>query len=306
MRAVFGERFPILTMPGNHDYYVGGKGFYDVIDDLGVQQASYLCLRGSRFQILAIDTGLLDNFVLTGLENRLFDSDDPDVKAAFRKTIAFLPEDQFQWARYQLEVGKTLGLKTIVMSHHQLFSRTEDVKHPNGKLSESSTVPDRARLTYYTEEFSTSASELPGNLSNDAFYPVNTRLLKQFPPSVLEGVAAWYWGHEHSSVIYEPYAGLKRGRCMGNSAIPFPIDFDPYAPNMKLVGEPWGGLPQVLSGSKIGKGAAFWNLGFLTLEFRDAWGASAEAKYFQMQDSYNPPNPPVWSTAAEYFTEQID
>ena len=31
---------------------------------------------------------------------------------------------------------------------------------------------------------------------------------------------AWFWGHEHSMQLFEPYAGLKRGRLIGNGSTP--------------------------------------------------------------------------------------
>jgi hypothetical protein len=34
-------------------------------------------------------------------------------------------------------------------------------------------------------------------------------------------ITAWYWGHEHECVIYEPHAQWKLlGRCLGNGGIP--------------------------------------------------------------------------------------
>eukprot|EP00932_Pfiesteria_piscicida_P006713 SRR837773.16668.p2 GENE.SRR837773.16668~~SRR837773.16668.p2 ORF type:complete len:161 (+),score=50.04 SRR837773.16668:133-615(+) len=133
-------------------------------------------------------------------------------------------------------IGKKLGLKTIMMSHHQLFSAASSVGRPNAVVKELSTLPDRLGVTYYTNEFATAARELPGALPPDAQYAINTRLWRQFPPQALEGVAAWFWGHEHASVAFEPYAGLRRGRCAGNGAVPVPKDYDAYQQNPKLDG----------------------------------------------------------------------
>jgi hypothetical protein len=43
----------------------------------------------------------------------------------------------------QLEEGRRLGLKTIFMSHHQWFSRTESLGTANDRISEALTEPDR-------------------------------------------------------------------------------------------------------------------------------------------------------------------
>ena len=55
----------------------------------------------------------------------------------------------------------------------------------------------------------------------------NARLLKQVQPW-LEDVTLWLWGHEHSQSIFEPFAGLKRGRCLGAGAIPTLPAEQPY------------------------------------------------------------------------------
>src|SRR5216683_2505708 len=59
-------RPPVFTIPGNHDYYSGGVGFYDSIEQLNAhdqrQQASYFCLRtADDWQFLGIDTGRYDH-----------------------------------------------------------------------------------------------------------------------------------------------------------------------------------------------------------------------------------------------------
>jgi len=41
LQAVFGKDMTLLQVPGNHDYYSGGAGFFKIIDELGFQQASF-------------------------------------------------------------------------------------------------------------------------------------------------------------------------------------------------------------------------------------------------------------------------
>lgn len=295
IRAVFGEKMPVLMVPGNHDYYDSGAGFFKIMDEIGQQQASYFCLRNKHWQILALDTGLLDNWNLDALLAGVTGASPEDV-------MTFLPDDQAQWAQHQLMVAKEDGLKTIMMSHHQLFSRSFHMGLANNWADEASTFPDRLAGTYFTNYFETKSEQLPGNLPNTSRPTVNTRLLGQFPNDMLKDVSAWFWGHEHASVIFEPYAGLKRGRCVGNSAIAEAWGtFDQYGPS-DGDGTPWGGIPEVIPGSKTGHGDVFWNLGFVTIELD---GKDATAEYFEMSDSWKPPMPPKWGFAKKYFSEEF-
>jgi len=74
--------------------------------------------------------------------------------------------------------------KTILLSHHQLFSAFGAVGQLDGRA-----------------------------------YAYNPYLYKDFR-TVLDQLAWWFWGHEHNLALYEPYMGLKRGRCVGCSAVP--------------------------------------------------------------------------------------
>jgi predicted phosphodiesterase len=93
------------TLAGNHDMFGGGRPYYNLIDRLG-QPASYFCLRNDNWQIIALDTGFHDA--------------KPD-----GKTPTFLEDTEVQWLRDKI---KTRGnRRTILLSHHQLFSAFEDI-----------------------------------------------------------------------------------------------------------------------------------------------------------------------------------
>ena len=149
---------------------------WQVIDELKQQNSSFFALRGDSWQILGLDTAIMDNFNLA---------------FAFKgkNAMPFLPDDQIEWALRQIEVststapctvrtpprlifmsgsfyhhgslyrtwllwtsllwvavyksplcmwqyGKQNGLKTVVMSHHQFFSRTESLGVPNAAAFE--------------------------------------------------------------------------------------------------------------------------------------------------------------------------
>ena len=107
------QRPPFFAIPGNHEYYSGGAGFYEMIGQLnsGIagarQQASYFCLRTQpdQWQFLAMDTGYNDH--IPGLP-----------------VGPGLQPSEITWHRDKLE--KFAG-STILLSHHQLFSANSEI-----------------------------------------------------------------------------------------------------------------------------------------------------------------------------------
>jgi hypothetical protein len=180
---VFGRAarpLPIFTMTGNHDMYAGGQGYYWLIDQLNqpplappgqAQMTSFFALRSSGWQLLAMDTGLHDCDVF-------------DVATS----ETFLESAELAWHSHWIDNAG--GRRTILLSHHQLFSA----------FSAIGTKDDRS---------------------------LNTTLLAQLG-SRLGKVDAWFWGHEHNLEIYGPYQGLQRGRCIGCAAIPVYVSENPY------------------------------------------------------------------------------
>lgn len=116
-------RVPVFLVPGNHEYYARGEGFYPMIDEInsGIagaqQQASYFCLRSEdgRWQFLGMDTGVQDNNPIT-----------PFGPTYVEKGL--LPSE-LTW-----HADKISGFagNTILLSHHQLFSANNAI---NGSLS---------------------------------------------------------------------------------------------------------------------------------------------------------------------------
>lgn len=137
----------LFTLTGNHDMYSGGLPYYDLLDEIG-QPASYFCLRNADWQLLAMDTGLHDHdpFGVTNAET-------------------FLEETEVAWLADK--AANAGGRKTILLSHHQLFSAYESI--------------DKG--------------------------PVNQKLFGQLSPQVLPGATAWFWGHEHNLTVYQRYLG---------------------------------------------------------------------------------------------------
>jgi predicted phosphodiesterase len=94
-----------FTLVGNHDMYAGGQPYYTTIDMLG-QPASYFCLRNKNWQFIAMDTGLHDH--------------NPTAMS-----VTFLEDTEVAWIKDKIQTAD--GRKTVLLSHHQLFTTFEDI-----------------------------------------------------------------------------------------------------------------------------------------------------------------------------------
>jgi hypothetical protein len=205
---------PVFTLSGNHDMYCGGVGYYDLIQKLNqppnVQPASFFCLRSAdeKWQTLALDTGLHDYSPLS-----------------VEDAVTYLEDDELEWHCARL---REFPGRTILLSHHQLFSAFSPIGKPkDGQRSAS-----------------------------------NPHLLKAFNELARAGkIVAWFWGHEHALTIYKPFAGLERGRCIGHGAVPVSIRDDIYLPLPDLVEQ-----PTIEPGTKLGSRGAVYAHGYALLE----------------------------------------
>jgi hypothetical protein len=148
---------PTFSLCGNHDMYCGGEPYYRLLTRLG-QPASCFCLRNASWQLVAVDTGH-NSGILPADETWLEDA-------------------EVQWLRGR--VAGAGGRKTVLLSHHQLFSAYETIGTQGDGL--------------------------------------NHRLYEQVAP-VLGGVARWFWGHEHDLTVYKEHRGVT-ARCIGHGAVP--------------------------------------------------------------------------------------
>jgi hypothetical protein len=206
----------VYTLSGNHDVYSGGAGYYWLIDQLK-QQSSYFCVRNAHWQFLAMDTGR-DDF-----DPFQVDSHAPALTSA-----------EADW--HLAKIRAAGGRKTVLLSHHPLFTAFEPIAHQ----------------------------------------AVNENLHDTFK-DVLPDVAAWFWGHEHRLDIYGEYLGLKRGRCVGCSAVPvFEKDtfFDPKFPDVPLLQDPLASGKTVRLGARDGA----YNLAYAVMELD---GPAAVVSYYQ-------------------------
>lgn len=210
----------IFTIPGNHEYYSFGCGYYALLDNLGHnQRCSYFCLRTSngRWQFLGMDTGQDDG---NGIESALQAAGETAMKI-----FKVLPNlSWIKWienlavSTYEDHVGpfepklrdsevdwlkdKMNGFsgKTIMLSHHQLFSRQAEINHNSPEYK-------------------------------------NSWLYSTFYDYLDDHIAAWYWGHEHTFAVYvDGLMGLNKGRLLGSSSYEVTEGSDhPYKKNYPRV-----------------------------------------------------------------------
>lgn len=109
-RAKYQRNIPVYNLPGNHDYYSGGQGFYGILPRLNlkadhgsIQKHSFFCLQNDSWQLEGMDTGYQDHDL-----NKVADD-----TTRLRKAEA-------DWHERQLEAAG--GRKVILFSHHQLYS----------------------------------------------------------------------------------------------------------------------------------------------------------------------------------------
>jgi hypothetical protein len=114
-RQKYGRNVPVYALPGNHDYYSGGTGFYGMLARLNqgvpnasVQANSFFCLRNAAWQLQGMDTGYNDSDLLDVAEDN-----------------THLRDDEAAWHKAQLRgAGRR---QVILFSHHQLFSAFEQI-----------------------------------------------------------------------------------------------------------------------------------------------------------------------------------
>jgi len=226
-RQVLGSDIPLFSLCGNHDMYSGGAGYYWLLDHIG-QQSSYFCLRNANWQFLAMDTGHNDNNPAT-------------VAGNMTSLVKVNGWSEADW--HLARINNPEGRRTVLFSHHQLFS-------PFGSV---------------------------GNIGLQQ-YAYNTELYGVFK-DVMAKIVWWFWGHEHTLALFNKYMDLERGRCLGASAVPVFTDQQKYenATGLKTLND--GQLPTWNSIAVLGDNGTDYAHAFaiMTLD-----GSSASVKYYQV------------------------
>ena len=141
------------------------------------------------------------------------------------------------------QISKAGSRKLVLLSHHQLFS-------PFGSVGSVDGTP----------------------------YSYNPNLYDVFGP-ILPKVEWWFWGHEHTLGILPPYMGLKRGRCVGASAVPVFQDQQSYAAATGLKTFDGGDMPTWDPNGVLGTTDNMYNNCFAMMTLS---GASATVDYYEV------------------------
>jgi len=226
-RQFLGSKVPLFSLCGNHDMYSGGNGYYWLVDQLG-QQASYFCLQNANWQFLAMDTGHNDN----------------DPLAVEPNMTSLVSNGGWSEANWHLnKIQQAGGRRTVLLSHHQLFSAFGSVGCASGQP-----------------------------------FAYNRNLYGCFE-NVLSNIAIWFWGHEHTLALYEPYMGLQKGRCVGASAVPVFTDQQKYVPATGLQTYQGGNLPNWDTNAELGNNGTDYNNAFAIIALN---GPAATVNYYQV------------------------
>jgi hypothetical protein len=225
---------PVYTLAGNHDMYSGGAGYYGLIDTLNptpwTQPASFFCLRNDDWQFIAMDTGLHDYDPLTVTD-----------------VLTYLEQDEEDWITDRIS---EFDGKTILLSHHQLFSAFSQI---GPAAADGSLTPYNPRLKQSYLRFSKAAKK---------------------------PIAAWFWGHEHALTVYDPYLGVTAGRCIGHGAVPVFDTPDASAPLSNARN------PPTLKNVMLGTTDHIYMHGFTII--RLGAGGTATAQYYEDRDGSTP------------------
>ena len=237
---------PIYTLSGNHDMYSGGAPYYSLLSQLNAtpalrpyqQKASYFCLRSANWQILAMDTGLHDGDPLNVTTN-----------------LTFLDPQEAAWHIDKLK--NTGGRRTILLSHHQLF---------------------------------TAFGGGVGQGSNGKPLAYNPNLYSTFAP-YLGRIALWLWGHEHNfEIFFHPLSARRKAAALGAAAIPCLKLGKSLRTHPKSDLQGQSGLPTLAPGilelSVNPQGVYFHNYAILTLRSPQSQFKDSKIEYYQI-DSYN-------------------
>ncbi|CAG4898759.1 metallophosphoesterase family protein [Paraburkholderia gardini] len=227
---------PVYTLSGNHDMYSGGAGYYSLIASLNdrpwLQPASYFCLRNDDWQFIAMDTGLHDYIPVIGED-----------------VLTFIEPEEEAWIIDRLS---EFDGKTILMSHHPLFSAFSQIG------------PRGADGTF------------------TAYNPKLVASYQRFAKAAKQPVAAWFWGHEHNLSVYDPFQGLQRGRCIGHGAVPVFVDDDtaPFAPMPGIA------RPPKVADVQLGVEGRTYMHGFTIVRLET--GGAASAEYYEDNNGTQP------------------
>ena len=181
-----------------------------------------------------------DDWVFLAMDTGFHDNNPFNVSTNMTKLVS---QDGWSEASWHLDqISKAGNRKLVLLSHHQLFS-------PFGSVGSVDGTP----------------------------YAYNPNLYDVFK-TVLPKVEWWFWGHEHTLGIYPPYMDLKKGRCVGASAVPVFHDQQSYfsASGLKTLD---GTMPTWDQNGVLGFSKNMYNNCFAMMTLN---GASATVDYYDV------------------------
>jgi hypothetical protein len=191
------SRVPIYNLAGNHDMYCGGVGYYGLLPTLNPPPLP--AQPASFFCLRSTD----QQWQFIAMDTGRTDRDPFDVTTVL---VEIDPQEE-DWLAAR--IAEFPG-KTILLSHHQFFSAFAQI----------------------------GPAQSDGSLT--AYNPNLDKTFNHFVTAAKAGggaIAAWFWGHEHTLTVYEPYRGLDKGRCIGHGAVPV-LAQDEDSPLNKIVTPP--------------------------------------------------------------------
>lgn len=182
-----------------------------------------------------------NDWMFIAMDTGFHDNNPFNVSTNMTKLVS---QEEWSEATWHLnQISNAGNRKLVLLSHHQLFS-------PFGSV---------------------------GSVDGTA-YAYNPNLYDVFAP-VLPKVEWWFWGHEHTLGIFPPYIGLKRGRCVGASAVPVYSDQQQYATANGLKTLNSAPMPTWNSNGELGTSANMYNNCFAMMTLN---GASATVDYYDV------------------------
>ena len=246
------RKVPVYTLAGNHDMYDGGEGYYGLLPKLNPAPAfpAEAAQPASYFALRSPG-----KWQLLCMDTALHDHDPFTVSS----NVTFLDPKEEAWHVDKIRRWSEGGGRTLLFSHNQLFTAFDGVGQ-DGK--EKLIINPKLQESY--SKFLSAAGDHTD-------------------------IAGWFWGHEHNLCVFEPYADLAKGRCIGHGAVPVSTEHDPYKP---IAG--FEDLPELVDdpakpGEKLKLAVTdqVYAHGFVILDLDDDAG-TARARYYQETDTDNP------------------
>ena len=182
-----------------------------------------------------------NNWAFVAMDTGFHDNNPFTISTNITKLVS---QDGWSEAAWHLsQINNAGNRKLVLLSHHQLFSPFSSVGSVDGTA-----------------------------------YAYNPNLYDVFAP-VLPKVEWWFWGHEHTLGIFAPYMGLKRGRCVGASAVPVFSDQQQYATAGDLKTLDNAPMPTWDSNGVLGTSGNMYNNCFAMMTLN---GASATVDYYEV------------------------